>query len=165
MKIAALIAVASLVAATFSFADEATDKPDNAGFAKMKSLAGAWKGKTPDGKDATVTYRIVSAGHAVEEHLSFADMITMYHEDGDNVMLTHYCAGNNQPRMRASYKAGDKRMDFSFVDASNLPDLNAMHMHTVNFTFVEADHIKAEWSHYNAGKQAGSIVFDLTRGK
>ena len=167
MKIAALVAVASLAVASFTYADSdpAPTKPDNAGFAKMKSLAGTWNGKTPDGKDVSVTYKVVSAGHAVEEHLSFADMITMYYEDGDNVMLTHYCAGNNQPRMRAPFKVGDKTMNFAFVDATNLPDLTTMHMHSVNFTFVDADHIKSDWSQYDGGKQAGSILFELQRAK
>jgi hypothetical protein len=167
MKVAAFVVAASLVVAAFSFADskEAPEKPDNAGFAKMKSLAGHWKGKLPDGKDATATYRIVSGGHAVEEVLGYADMVTMYHEDGDNVMLTHYCAGNNQPRMRAKFKAGDTTMNFAFVDVTNLPDANAMHMHTVNFTFVDNDHIKSEWTNYDGGKQAGSVVFDMHREK
>ena len=31
-----------------------------------------------------------------------AEMITMYHPDGDGLALTHYCMLGNQPRMKAS---------------------------------------------------------------
>ena len=30
------------------------------------------------------------------------DMISMFNLDGDRVVLTHYCAAGNQPRMVAS---------------------------------------------------------------
>lgn len=166
MKIAVFVAIALAVATSSSRADSvAAEKPAHAGFEKMKSLAGTWKGKTKEGTDVTVTYRIVSAGNAVEEQLSVADMVTMYHADGDSVMLTHYCAGNNQPRMRAAYKAGDKTMSFAFVDAANLPDPKASHMHSLTLTFVDADHLTAEWTTYDGGKEAGGVTMDLERAK
>jgi hypothetical protein len=164
MKASMLALVAALVAAPL-FAAEQPQATANVGFEKMKSLVGTWKGKVNGGNEVTVTYRLVSAGHAVEEHLSFADMVTVYHEDGDKVMLTHFCAGNNQPRMRAAYKPGDKTMSFAFVDATNLPDPKADHMHNAKFTFVDADHITTEWTSYSAGKEASAIVFNLERVK
>jgi hypothetical protein len=139
---------------------------EHPGFAKMKSLAGAWKGKTTDGGDVTVTYRVVSGGQAVEEQISHADMITMYHVDRGRLMLTHYCAAGNQPRMRAApFKDGDKALKFTFVDATNLADKKAMHMHNVAFTFHDANHMRTEWVNYDAGKPAGTIAFNLERVK
>jgi hypothetical protein len=141
-------------------------QPVNAGFEKMKTLVGDWRGKTADGKDVTVTYRLVAAGSAIEEHLSFADMVTMYHLDGKDLMLTHYCAAGNQPRMRAGeFKDGDKTLKFVFRDATNLPDKKAMYMHDVTFTFVDADHLTAEWTHFEGGKAAGKVVMNLERAK
>lgn len=137
----------------------------NAGFEKMKSLAGTWKGKTQDGTAGTVIYRVVSGGHAVQETLSVADMVTMYHADGNRVMLTHYCAANNQPRMRASYKSGDQSLSFAFVDATNLPDPKADHIHDLKLTFVDSDHIRAEWTNNSGGKPAGGVTFELERVK
>ena len=138
----------------------------NAGFEKMKSLVGQWRGKTQDGGEIAITYRLVAAGSVVEEHLSVADMITMYHVDGNDLMLTHYCAAGNQPRMRAgAFKEGDKTLAFSFVGATNMPDKNAKHMHNANFTFTDADHLVAEWTHYDAGKESGGIVMTLERVK
>jgi hypothetical protein len=148
------------------WADVAVPAPGNAGFEKMKTLVGDWKGKTGDGSEISVTYRLVAAGSAIEEHLSFADMITMYHVDGKNLMLTHYCAAGNQPRMKATgFKDGDKTLAFVFVDATNLPDKKAMYMHDVTFTFVDADHLVATWTHYDGGKAAGKVVMNLERVK
>jgi hypothetical protein len=140
--------------------------PGNAGFEKMKTLVGDWKGKTAEGNHIGVTYRLVAGGSAVEEHISFADMVTMYHVNGKNLMLTHYCAAGNQPRMKAApFKEGDKTLAFVFLDATNLPDKKAMYMHDVTFTFVDADHLVAEWTHYEGGKDAGKVVMTLERVK
>ena len=168
MKLTQWIALLCLVA-TPLLAEKAapgSPVPVNAGFEKMKTLVGDWKGKTAEGADITITYRLVAAGSAVEEHLSFADMITMYHVDGANLMLTHYCAAGNQPRMRAGeFKDGDRILKFVFRDATNLPDKKAMYMHDATFTFVDADHLTAEWTHFIGGKAAGKVVMAMERVK
>ena len=168
MKLIQWIAFSCLVATPLwaDMAASATKAPGNAGFEKMKTLVGDWKGKTAEGADITITYRLVAAGSAVEEHLSFADMITMYHVDGANLMLTHYCAAGNQPRMRAGeFKDGDRILKFVFRDATNLPDKKAMYMHDATFTFVDADHLTAEWTHFIGGKAAGKVVMAMERVK
>lgn len=159
MKLTAFVCLVALTAM-------AAETPKNPGYEKMKSLVGDWRGKTADGSDITVTYRLVAAGSAIEEHLSFADMITMYHVNGKNLMLTHYCSAGNQPRMKAApFKDGDKTLAFVFFDATNLPDKKAMYMHDVTFTFVDADHLVATWTHFDGGKDAGKVVMNLERVK
>lgn len=168
MKIAALVVVASLAVASLSFgdSDEAPQKPANAGFEKMKSLVGTWKGKMKDGSDVTLSYRLVAGGSTLEETMSHGDMVTMYHLDGGNLMLTHYCAAQNQPRMRATaFKAGDSALKFSFVDATSLSDPNAVHMHNLAFSFRDADHITQEWTMFDGGKEAQKVVIDRARAK
>jgi hypothetical protein len=168
MKVSQWIALLCLVAPPLwaDVAVPAPAAPGNAGFEKLKSLVGNWKGKTTDGNDVSVAYRLVAGGSAIEEHLSVADMVTMYHVDGKDLMLTHYCAAGNQPRMKAAgFKDGDKTLAFVFVDATNLPDQKAMYMHDVTFTFVDADHLVATWTHYDGGKDAGKVVMNLERVK
>jgi hypothetical protein len=73
-------------------------------FDKIKSLAGNWEGKETEGNPVHVRYKVVSGGTAVMESIlekSEAQMITVHYLDGDQLMLTHYCVANNQPRMRA----------------------------------------------------------------
>ena len=77
MKLTQWIALLCL-AATPLAADKpapASAAPANAGFEKMKTLVGDWKGKTAEGNHIAVTYRLVAAGSAIEEHMSVADIV------------------------------------------------------------------------------------------
>jgi hypothetical protein len=39
------------------------------------------------------------------------------------------------------------------------------HMHDLTLTFVDADHIKAEWTYFEDGKKSDVTVFELKRKK
>jgi len=138
----------------------------SAGLDKLKSLAGVWEGTGPDGGAMTVTYEVVSKGSVVMETISHAtepDMITMYHVDGDRLMMTHYCGLGNQPRMKASVPAGDiKELKFTFVDGTNMKKAD-MHMHALVMTFVDDSHMNQVWSLYDKGKLEGDHAFNLTK--
>lgn len=138
-----------------------------AGFDQLRSLVGQWKAHTSDGKTATVTYKLVSAGSVLleEEDLSEGvSMITMYHLDGNNLILTHYCAAQNQPRMRADL-AGSKpeELHFNFLDATNLVDPNAGHMRSVILKIRDKDHMTQEWTFRKDGKDGSPEVFEYDR--
>lgn len=138
---------------------------------KLKSLVGEWDGTVSHGSETmpvTISYTLVSSGTSLMERLTTpdgADMVTMYHPDGSRIMMTHYCAGGNQPRMRAKVPAGDvKSLAFSFVDATNLPNPKVEHMRGLVIRFDDADHFTQEWTHREAGKDATG-VFKFTRKK
>jgi hypothetical protein len=137
----------------------------SAGFDKIKTLAGVWEGTGPEGP-MTVTYAVVSSGSAVMETISHGtepDMISMYHIDGDRLMMTHYCGLGNQPRMKASVPAGDiKELKFTFVDGTNMKKSD-MHMHALDMKFIDDTHVEAIWSLYNKGKLEGDHSFNLTK--
>jgi hypothetical protein len=162
----ALVCVASLAHAQ----DVKKDAPASP-FEKFKALAGEWTGTgTHDGHkmDATATYKVTSGGSAVVEMLgpgSEHEMVTVIHPDGDKLALTHYCAVGNQPQMQAAPKAGENKLDFQFVRATNLKSDKDMHMHTVTYTFVDKDTLKSEWTLFNDGKEAGKAIFELKRKK
>ena len=154
------------VLASQAFAVDQPKAPVNPGFEKMKSLVGQWKGKTKDGENVTVSYRLVAGGTVIEEQLSHGDMVTMYHLDGGKLMLTHYCVAQNQPRMRAAaFKEGDKTLSFAFFDATNMADPKAMHMHNLALNFSDADHFTQEWTLYQDGKETQTVVINLERMK
>ena len=138
---------------------------------KLKSLVGEWDGTVAHGAETmpvTISYTLVSSGTSLMERLSTpdgADMVTMYHPDGSRIMMTHYCSGGNQPRMRAQAPKGDvNRIAFSFVDATNLPDPKVEHMRSLVVKFDDADHFTQEWTHRKAGKDEVG-VFRYTRKK
>jgi hypothetical protein len=93
-------------------------------------------------------------------------MVSMYHMDGANLMMTHYCAAQNQPRMRAEpAKPDDKKLIFNFLDATNLADPKDPHMHNLVMTFVDADHLTQEWTMFQDGKAAMTVMFNFGRVK
>ena len=158
---------AFLLAAAPALADPATDPA----WEKLKSLVGEWDGTVSHGAETmpvTISYTLVSSGTSLMERLTTpdgADMVTMYHPDGSRIMMTHYCAGGNQPRMRAQVPKGDgNRIAFSFVDATNLPDPKVEHMRSLVVRFDDADHFTQEWTHRKAGKDEKG-VFKYTRKK
>jgi len=139
-----------------------------AGFDKLRTLAGEWQGKTSDGKSFEVSYQLISNSSALMETLASANepsMVTVYHADGDNLMMTHYCSIANQPRMRAKVPAGDiKKLEFSFVDATNLANSNDAHMSSLVYTFQDKDHVMAEWTLSKDGQKM-PMMFNLERKK
>jgi len=137
-------------------------------FDKIKSLAGDWQGKASDGKPVHINYKVVSAGTAVMESIqetSVSQMVTMYYLDGDSLMMTHFCAANNQPRMRADAStSGTSTIKFNFVDATNLSGPDAGHMHALLLTWKDASHFTQQWTWLQEGKERVE-TFELQRLK
>jgi len=167
MKFLCFVLGAVLCLCVFGSADAQAETTAQAGFDQLRSLVGQWKARTPDGKTATITYRLVSAGSVLLEEENLAEgisMITMYHLDGDRLMLTHYCAAKNQPRMRADL-AGSRaeELRFNFLDATNLVDPNAGHMRSVILRIRDKDHMIQEWTFRKDGKDGPPEVFEYDR--
>jgi len=151
-----------------SDAPNATDSA--AAFAQLKSLAGNWESKAPDGSKSRVRYEVVSAGSAVVEHfesdaLGAANaMLTVYYLDGGHLRLTHYCMAQNQPRMQAeSFDKSTGELRFAFLDATNLSGPEAGHMHNAAFRFIDADHFVADWQFFEGGKPKTTESLQYTR--
>ena len=93
-------------------------------------------------------------------------MVSMYHLDGDRLMMTHYCGAGNQPRMRAGQVGADAReIVFTFQDATNLPNADAGHMVGLTLTWQTKDHITQAWTWREKGKPDLVEKFDLVRKK
>ena len=172
-NIAGLWAVALLTSvfiAGISFAGSATEPMSKTSpeFEKMKSLVGEWQGKSLDGKTAKVSYTLVSDNSALMEKLSVAgesEMVTMYHPDGDHLMMTHYCSAHNQPRMRSQKASTEiKNITLDLVDVTNLSAPDAGHMSKLVLTFVDQDHFTQEWTWSQKGKE-GTVVIRFERVK
>lgn len=140
-----------------------------AAFEKLRALNGEWRGtvQSKDGPPVTVTYRTTSNGNAVLEDLfpgTSHEMITIYHLDGDALVLTHYCALGNQPRMSlTTAEAGE--LVFDFTGGANVrPEVDA-HMHSARISLHDPDHLESEWVVYQSGRRLDSKKFFLERYK
>jgi hypothetical protein len=155
------LSILLVLAATMAMAQNDAQKT----FAKLKTLDGVWEGKDPRGKDVKVSYRATSGGSAlVSEIMGEEDMITMFHLDGDRVLMTHYCGAGNQPRMKASASPDGKTITFDFVDATNLPSPEDGHMHRVVMNLIDGNHHTEEWTFLDHGKEMKE-TFSLQRKK
>jgi hypothetical protein len=137
-----------------------------AAFARLKTLAGVWQGDTTMGK-ARVTYDVIAGGTAVVERDTaerMPEMQTVYHLDGGRLLLTHYCAAGNQPRMQASsFDAKSGELAFRYLDATNLAGNDAGHMHSARIRFVDADHLAASWDFYEGGRLKSTENVEYSR--
>jgi hypothetical protein len=134
-------------------------------FEELKALDGTWEGKSLNGQPLEVAYRVTSNGSAIMSEIKGKeDMISMFNLDGDRVLLTHYCAVGNQPRMVASASPDGKTFTFDFVDATNLPTPDAAHMIRLVLAMPDANHHTEEWTFSDHGKEHKE-VFDLRRKK
>ncbi len=178
MKIRTLLSMAVIVVAAATIATTYADEtaPEKTGasvaaaqFEQLKTLAGEWRGTGTHGEDvmdASISYRITAAGSVVMETMfggTEHEMITMYHLDGEELMLTHYCAMRNQPRMRATPLSDTSTIAFSYVDGTNMASDQAPHMHSVTFDFLGEDQIKTVWSMHADGAEQSQAKFSLKR--
>jgi hypothetical protein len=142
--------------------------PPQSALEAFKKLAGEWVGPGAPGEEPRVTYRVTSGGSAVVE-TEFPgtdhEMVTIIHQDGNDLLLTHYCHLGNQPQMRAPGRLDGKQVAFKFVRATNMKSDRDMHMHDVTYTFVDDDTLRSEWTLYQDGKPAGPATFALKRKK
>ena len=135
----------------------------------LKRLAGDWTGTMKHGDaghEATVNYKVTSGGNAVVETLGAGtehEMVTVYCQDGDDVVLTHYCMLGNQPHMRAERGGAADKLAFKFTGCGNLKSDKDPHMHDLTLEFLGDDHVKATWTLYKDGKPAETATFDMKR--
>jgi len=154
-----------------------------AAFARIKTLAGTWssqisgehkadkskeKGEEHKG-DAPVIYKLTGAGSALVETQfpgSDHEMVSVYHLDGDDLRMTHYCAVGNQPHVKLdkTHSTPDQLI-FVFDGGTNLNPQKDMHIHGVKISFHEDGTVTSAWEGYMGGKTAGTTKFVLSRQK
>lgn len=164
---AAVVAAAAMVPAAGLARGE--DVGAKAAFEKLKGLVGTWEGQA-HGETLTVVFKTTGAGSALVETQfpgSPHEMVSVYHLDGDDLRMTHYCAVGNQPRVvldRKASKADD--LIFAFDGGTNLDPAKDIHIHDVRITLRDADHIESRWVAYQNGKPSERAEnFVLTRKK
>jgi len=132
----------------------------------MDRLIGVWEQADEQGQMHTVvSYRATANGTAVCETLFEGtphEMITMYHMDGDSLMMTHYCAAGNQPRLRQVKTADPNVLRFEYAGATNYSKGDVV-MGRLVMTFADDDHLTQAWTSFDDGKEAEGVTFTLTR--
>lgn len=144
-------------------------KPDGrAALERLKQLAGEWRGTVAeDGSPMGVRYEVTSGGTAVMERLfpgTSHEMTTLYHLDGGDLVLTHYCSAGNQPRMKL-VESSATELRFDYIGGTNVDPAKDSHMHSARLWLKGPDALEAEWTAYARGKPAGAHKFLAARVK
>jgi len=151
---------------------EAKEDGSAAALAQLRGLAGEWEGsfewsgaRTATG-NINATYYETGNGSAVVENLAVngaPSMTSVYHLDGADLRITHYCAAQNQPRLKARHIDVAKGiLDFDFVDATNLRSPDAPHVYGLEMRLLNADHITLAFLFEGDGKRSKEFI-DLKR--
>lgn len=162
----AVVLLASSAAAT---AEQASTSVNSARFETLKKLAGEWVEIAKDGKPGdkiASSIRVTAGGSAVHETLfpgTPHEMVTLYHLDGPDLVLTHYCILGNQPRMRAEPGKEPNQIAFKFTGGGNLKSDDEHHMHQLTLTILSDDHFRADWVSCQNGKECELVHLDLVR--
>jgi hypothetical protein len=159
-NVSAIMVVLLLTASALAsdYAQRANADLSKQAYAQIKLLVGKWIGKSTKGWTDRIEFNLLAGGSAVEERSFDAHpgetMLTIFHMDGDRLMLTHYCAAKNQPRLLATNISPDsKTIEFTFTDATNLHSRDKGHMDKAIYRFIDNNHFTTRWTWYLDGKE------------
>ena len=164
------LALAALLLAPLGAPAGASDRAGGAAaLDRFKALEGEWVA-AEDGEMAkkgalVARYAVTASGSAVVETVfpgTPHEMVTLYHAEGQDLVLTHYCINGNQPRMRAR-NAAPPRIAFDFDGGANVDPRRGRHMHSAVFEFVGPDELKNAWTEHADGKPVLTVQSHLVR--
>src|SRR6267142_6446921 len=106
---------------------------------QLKSLTGDWEGSAEwtgartGSYSMNASYYVTGNGSALVENLIAEGspvMTSVYHLDGDDLRMTHFCGAQNQPRLKADQMdLAHGVINFAFVDITNLRSPDGAHVH------------------------------------
>lgn len=170
----AVLVVAMLVPVGTAWGGDAPAASAREALDRLKAMEGTWvglaKGEGTDGMEVTHEFKVSAAGTVVMETMNPGsgshEMINMYHLDGEELVLTHYCAGGNQPTMKLDRtRSGATELHFDFTGGSNLDPAKDGHIHSASIVFNPDGSIDSHWTSWFEGREAGAMRFVLSRGK
>jgi hypothetical protein len=150
--------VLALAAGTRGDEPAAKAGPTNPQFEKIKKMAGTWVEADKDGKPTDKVFSVVKviAGGSTVVETAFPgtpmEMVSVYHLDKGDLVMTHYCVLGNQPRLKADPKSKPNQIKWDFVGGTNLDVQKDTHMHSAVVTFIDDDHIEIAGEAWVDGK-------------
>jgi hypothetical protein len=176
LRTAELAGVLCLVCSVAAADVHAPDTASARMFERMGRLVGAWEGtlewsgaRTDSGR-LRVNYHSTGGGSALVEDLLMTEsdvpsMTTVYHLDGADLRMTHYCAAMNQPRLKATRiddAAGSA--SFTFVDVTNA-STHPAYVDAFSIHIIDPDHLNLKFEFGGASPKRATENIVLQRVK
>ena len=125
----------------------------------FKSLSGDWESGSDSyqhgSNSPVVSFKTVAAGSTVIETVLEGqpnEMSSVFHMDGDQLLLTHYCALENAPVLRFEPSGKPGRIDFVFHGGTNFdPEVDA-HFHEGTFLVKDVNTFESTFVVYANGE-------------
>ena len=138
---------------------------------RIKSLEGEWEMEDENGNWNTASVVAVSSNGSVVRQVMFPgaahEMTNLYHMDGSDAVVTHYCAVGNQPRMVAPKMTSTPEGDaiaFDFDSVSNLLPSHDHVMGKLRLVFLDDNHFREDWTSMDRdGNVASEMSFTYRR--
>ena len=140
---------------------------------KLAALEGEWVMLDENGGETGVvgsSFRLTSAGSALVETMfpnspDGHEMLNLYHADGDRVLMTHYCAAGNQPRLEVRATDDENRLELRFESITNLSSPQSHYMHHAEYILQGEDRLTTHWHSMKDGEitEESPMTFELKR--
>jgi hypothetical protein len=145
------LAVLGVVFLSGAAPSNVADAPGPRIFERMKTFAGEWEGTyewsqgRTGGGPLRVSYFLTGAGSALVENLiqgGVTTMTTVYHLDGSDLRMTHYCAARNQPRLKAvRFDEAKGSAEFTLVDVTGVGPKNPGYVEGFLIELLDGDRL------------------------
>lgn len=137
----------------------------------IAQLAGDWTMQSPEGETFVAARFSPTANNSAVREIMFPgdahEMTNLYHMDGNDLVITHYCAAGNQPRMvtsNAKQTAEGTVYHFDLESVSNLRPEHDHYMGNMTLFILNDGTIREEWRSYQRdGSLTEPTTFVMTR--
>ena len=132
-----------------------------AAFETFTGLQGKWAIQS-EGKTLAIemTYEVGSKGSIVTEH--FGKELSVFYRDGSSLLVTHFCNGGNQPRLRLKESSRPGVLEFEMFDITNLKSADAAHVQRIIYRIIDDRKFDLEIV-WQEGKSEASEKYTLTK--
>lgn len=140
-------------------------------FRRLKALAGTWHGEGSDARTGTVfipdmaiEYRVTGGGSVLTELANAGtddEMLSVFHLDGDRLILQHYCSAGSQPRLEL-VRADSTGLWFDLTGGTGFDPETDGHIHTARFIIGPGDRLDSYWTWFD-GNRADHTARRLAR--
>lgn len=155
--------------AAFAAAEQAAEVNGPEVFAMLKSLEGSWTSADTN-RASSVRFELSANGTVLVEHYTnpalpgSGRMMSAYHLDGRQLLLTHYCIANNQPTLRADrFDPALREVQFEFLRATNLATERTGHMRRARYRLIDENRFVTEWEFFENGTKKMTEVETFAR--
>jgi len=139
-------------------------------FAFLKTMAGNWKSAAASqghyGKGDVQQFRVSAAGSAVVNTIfpgEESEMVSVFHRDNKELLLTHYCAIQNVPIMKFEKSDQPGVIKFVFSGGTNFDPAIDAHVHEGTIVVKDTNTVESTFVAYANNKPMPGLKSVLKR--